>query len=152
MNESSKNRVQLIGLVYKQPKLFEFQQRQYVRLLVEVDETDEEGQFFSSYHPVVVLEEVAYAGGEIRIGDIVLAEGRLNNYVIRDGDIVKKRGTNVQATTLLLLRQASHRVQEIPGFPKGADDGDNDVVMAQGGNVVSLFGVKDDEVDGEPPF
>ena len=152
MNDSLRNRVQLLGYVYRKPRSFRYRGQPYVRLLIEVDEVDDKGQQFFSYHPVIVPEKMANpeCGTAVRRGDSVMIEGRLNNYLSEE---TGKRGTNVQAFGMLILRHSADAAKalvrgEVSEDVKERLDRAREVVVS--GNVVSLYMA--DHGDDEPPF
>lgn len=152
MTKSLRNRVQLLGYVSRKPKKFKYRGQPYVRLLIEVDEVDDKGQQFFSYHPVIIPEEVNNNehDGPVCRGDLIMVEGRLNNYMSED---TNNHGTNIQASCLLVLRRAADIAKELMH-----DEVSNDVKdrldrakeAVASGNVVSLRIVE--QGDDEPPF
>lgn len=150
MVDSLRNRVQLLGYICKKPKNFRYRGQPYVRLLIEVDEVDDKGQHFSSYHPVIVPEEVAgnERDGPVCHGDRVMIEGRLNNY---NGE--KPGDVNVQAFALLVLRRAADVARSLVRHDISEEEKerlDKAYKIAVSGNVVSLRMV--DNEDDELPF
>jgi hypothetical protein len=152
MSNSLRNRVQLFGCVYRNPRNFTYLGEPYVRLLIEVDEVDNKGQQFSSYHPVIVPEKMANdeLSGPVCIGDSVMVEGRLNNYLVRK---TGKRGSNVQAFELLILQRAADKIKALVSSEVSEDvkeklDVAYKAVVA--GNVIPLRIV--DYGDDELPF
>jgi hypothetical protein len=152
MKAPALNRVQLIGRVYEQPARFEEAGVGFLRLLIEVDEHDEKGKFFSSYHVVVVREEETALKTAVGRGDVVFVEGRLNPYVVHVEGKADRQGFNVQGVDFFVLRRnQEHLKAVIPGNGEASDDVDQmPEIGADPKVVVSMFGDKD--VDKEPPF
>jgi len=148
MNVQLSNRVQLLGVVCKHPKDFSLYGKKLVRLVIEVDERSADGELFSSYHPVVISKEQASVDGDVKCGDLVLIEGRLNNYIIEKEGETKTRGVNVQAFGMLILRRLGTSASDIKDSQKEfiPDKHNRENSM----NVVPLFGRVDFE--DEPPF
>ena len=135
MHTPAVNMVRMIGRVYRKPIEFESNGEPHIRFVLEVDERSDEGKFFSSYHSVVITEELAAADGGINLGDLLMIDGRLNNYKSAGSSGVLK--TNIHAKGILVLCRNIEKVEMLLG--RRDDDDDDAPLPIVSENVVSIF-------------
>ena len=145
ISSASLNSVRLIGRVYRQPVSVVSDGKPYTRVLLEIDEQDYEGNYFCSYHSVVMTEELVAADGGVNIGDLIMISGRVNNYTTTKG-----MKTNIHAKEILVLMRNSERLRQNTDGSGDVDvDEEEPVVVNMGENVVSIFGATSRKPDDE---
>lgn len=151
MTIPSFNSVRLIGRVCKRPVSIEADGESFLRVVLEVDEQDEGGALFSSYHVVILSDEMVAADGGVNLGDMIMIDGRLNNYRL---DSTGQVSTNVHAKAILVLVRNGERVEKVLGRPnRGSFEDAKEAASFFEQKVVQLFGGDGDEViEDEPPF
>lgn len=162
---SARNMVQLIGSVATEPKSYNVEGENILRLVIKTRDRDDNYRAYYTYHVVVAPEMVAKRCTRQGIGlyDTLLIRGRLANHKDRTtGKVI----SNVQASEILSLRKDKPLTQEAtPAEPPQ----DNDRVeryteMLQdpeyqdgkkSGKIVSLLEKKVENeffANGEPEF